>query len=370
MFILGVPFILAGVKSSFLKPPMQAHRRIIHIDMDCFYASVEIRERPELSNQPVAVGGSSGRGVLTTCNYVARKYGVRSAMPVFKARKLCPSLIILPVRFNLYRQASQQIRSIFKRYTDLVEPLSLDEAYLDVTHLKRRGVEIAREIRTAIYNETGLTASAGIGPNKLIAKIASDWNKPNGQCVVSPSKIDVFMHDLPVSRLWGVGPKSAARLSEMQVKTCGDLQALSQTKLVGEFGSFGFELYKLCRGIDERPVQSNRIRKSLSNEHTFDKNIETLETCEQALKAQHGDLLETLQKKAVDRQIAKIMVKLKFSDFRRTTAEITSRQPDINSYLRLLREAWGRSGKPVRLLGLGVRFADTRKGPEQLELGL
>ena len=349
---------------------MQTARRILHIDMDCFYASVEMRERPELASKPTAVGGSSGRGVLTTCNYIAREYGVRSAMPVFKARKLCPDLIILPVRFHLYRQASQQIRSIFKRYTELVEPLSLDEAYLDVTHLKRRGAEIAQDIRAAIYDETGLTASAGVGPNKLIAKIASDWNKPNGQCVVSPSKVNAFMHDLSVRRLWGVGPKSAARLSEMEVKTCGDLQRFSQTELAGEFGSFGAELYNLCRGIDERPVQPNRIRKSLSNEHTFDKNIETLEACEQALKAQHSDLLETLQKRATDRPIAKIVVKLKFSDFRRTTAEITRRQPDIEGFLQLLRDAWGRSGKPVRLLGLGVRFADTRKGPEQLELGL
>ncbi|MGK0176623.1 MAG: DNA polymerase-4 [Lentimonas sp.] len=348
---------------------MQTARRIIHIDMDCFYASVEMRERPELSNKPIAVGGSSGRGVLTTCNYVARKFGIRSAMPVFKARKLCPQLIVLPVRFDLYRQASQQIRSIFKRYTELVEPLSLDEAYLDLTQEKCRGAEIAQEIRTMIYNETGLTASAGVGPNKLIAKIASDWNKPDGQCVVSPSRVQDFMRDLPVRCLWGVGPKSAARLSEMDVGTCGDLQNYSQARLASEFGSFGPELYYLCRGIDERPVQPNRIRKSLSNEHTFDKNIETLEACEEALKIQHRELLEILEKTAVDRQIAKILVKLKFSDFRRTTAEITSRQPELSSYIRLLHEAWGRSGKPVRLLGLGVRFADTTDKPEQLELG-
>jgi DNA polymerase-4 len=349
---------------------MQPLRRIIHIDMDCFYASVEMRERPELSDKPVAVGGSSGRGVLTTCNYVARKYGIRSAMPVFKARKLCPHLIVLPVRLDLYRQASQQIRSIFKRYTDLVEPLSLDEAYLDVTRQKRRGADIAQEIRNAIYDETRLTASAGIGPNKLVAKIASDWNKPNGQCVVSPSKVRAFMHDLPVRCLWGVGPKSAARLSEMDIETCGDLQRYSRSELATEFGSFGPELYCLCRGIDDRPVQPNRIRKSLGNERTFDKNIETLEACEEALKIQHKELLEKLQKKAVDRQIAKILVKLKFSDFRRTTAESSSRQPELGGYLKLLHQAWGRSGRSIRLLGIGVRFADTRGKTEQLELGL
>ena len=349
---------------------MQATRRIIHIDMDCFYAAVEMREHPELEGRPIAVGGASGRGVLTTCNYPARDYGVRSAMPVFKAKQLCPHLVILPVRFELYREASRNIRAIFNRYTELVEPLSLDEAYLDVTHHKRRGAEIAEEIRAAIHAETGLTASAGIGPNKLVAKIASDWNKPNGQCVVSPSRVGAFMQELPVRRIWGVGPKSAARLAEMGVETCGQLQAYDKTTLASEFGSSGLELYQLCRGIDARPVQANRVRKSLSNEHTFAKNIETLEDCEQALHRQHAEMLDDLRSGAADRQIAKILVKLKFSDFRRTTAEVSSRQPELDSYLKLLREAWGRSGEPVRLLGIGVRFAETQSGPEQLELGL
>ncbi|WP_162025513.1 MULTISPECIES: DNA polymerase IV [unclassified Lentimonas] len=349
---------------------MQATRRIIHIDMDCFYAAVEMREHPELDGRPIAVGGASGRGVLTTCNYAAREYGVRSAMPVFKARELCPHLVILPVRFELYRAASKQIRNIFHCYTELVEPLSLDEAYLDVSHLKRRGAEIAEEIRAAIFTETQLTASAGIGPNKLIAKVASDWNKPNGQCVVSPSHVANFMQTLPVRRIPGVGPKSAARLAEVGVETCAQLQEHSKNALASEFGSFGLELYKLCRGIDERPVLPNRIRKSLSNEHTFTKNIETLEDCEDALRRQHGEMLDDLRNTAADRQIAKVVVKLKFSDFRRTTAEVSSRQPELKSYLKLLREAWGRSGEPVRLLGIGVRFAETQDGPEQLELGL
>jgi len=349
---------------------MQTSRRIIHIDMDCFYAAVEMREHPALAGMPIAVGGSTGRGVLTTCNYPAREYGVRSAMPVFKAKQLCPKLVILPVRFELYRKASREIREIFQRYTELVEPLSLDEAYLDVTHHKRRGAEIAEEIRAAIRDETGLTASAGIAPNKLIAKVASDWNKPDGQCVISPSRVAAFMQILPVRRIWGVGPKSAARLAEMGVETCGQLQNYDQTTLASEFGSFGLELYQLCRGLDERPVQANRIRKSLSNEHTFSKNIETLEDCEHALRRQHSEILEDLRSSAADRQIAKILVKLKFSDFRRTTAEMTSRQPELDSYLKLLKEAWGRSGEPVRLLGMGVRFAETKSGPEQLELAL
>ncbi|NBB78656.1 MAG: DNA polymerase IV [Verrucomicrobia bacterium] len=349
---------------------MKASRRIIHIDMDCFYAAVEMHERPELIDKPLAVGGASGRGVLTTCNYPARKYGIRSAMPVFQAKQLCPQLIILPVRSELYRATSRQVRAIFARYTELIEPLSLDEAYLDVSHLKKPGAEIAREIREAIANETGLTASAGIGPNKLVAKIASDWNKPDGQCLVAPSRVDDFMRTLPVRKIWGVGPKSAARMAEHRIETCADLQAKDRTWLAREFGSFGLELYELCRGIDERPVQPNRIRKSLSNERTFSENLESLEDCHGILIQQHSELMEDLRQSAPDRRIAKLLVKLKFSDFRRTTAEMPGQQPELKKYHQLLKEAWGRSGEPVRLLGLGVRFAESENTLEQMELGL
>lgn len=343
-------------------------RRIIHIDMDCFYAAVEIRERPELKNKPVAVGGSSGRGVLTTCNYTAREFGIRSAMPVFKAKQLCPQLIILPVRFELYRKVSTQIREIFSRYTKLIEPLSLDEAYLDVSHLRERGKDIAISIRNDIRKETGLTASAGIAPNKLVAKIASDWNKPNGQLVVPPSKVEDFMRTLPVKKIWGIGPKSAQRMSGAGIETCADLQALNRTQLAQQFGSFGLELFKLCRGIDDRPVNPDRIRKSLSNERTFSKNLNTLESCREALQDQFYELMEDLRAHKPDRKIAKLFIKLKFSDFRRTTAEACGSQPDLKTFDILLSEAWGRSGKDVRLLGLGVRFAEHSETAEQLEL--
>ena len=349
---------------------MKARRRIIHIDMDCFYAAVEMREHPELRDRPLAVGGASGRGVLTTCNYPAREFGVRSAMPVFKARQLCPQLTILPVRFDLYREASRAVRGIFKRYTSLIEPLSLDEAYLDVSHIKEPGAEIAAEIRAAIRAETGLTASAGIGPNKLIAKIASDWNKPDGQCLVAPSKVDLFMQHLPVRRIFGVGPKSATKLSGFGIETCGQLQEKDKAWLAREFGSFGLELYDLCRGIDERPVVANRIRKSLSNERTFSTDLESFEACRTELAQQHAELIEDLRRSAPDRAIAKLLVKLKFSDFRRTTAEMPGRQPELKQFHRLLEEAWGRSGQPVRLLGIGVRFLETEARPEQLELAL
>lgn len=336
--------------------------------MDCFYAAVEIRERPELRNKPVAVGGSSGRGVLTTCNYPAREFGVRSAMPVFKARKLCPNLIILPVRFDLYREVSAQVRAIFARYTKLVEPLSLDEAYLDVSHLKEPGREIAQAIRDNIRRETGLTASAGIAPNKLVAKIASDWNKPDGQLVVPPSKVESFMRELPVRRIWGIGPKSAKRLATDGIETCADLQALDRAELAQRFGSFGLELYHLCRGIDERPVEPDRIRKSLSNERTFSENLSDLESCRDALKTQFAELMDDLRTKKPDRPIAKLFIKLKFADFRRTTAETGGSQPELKVFEALLKEAWGRSGKDVRLLGLGVRFAEQSETAEQLEL--
>ncbi|MGB0416493.1 MAG: DNA polymerase IV [Coraliomargarita sp.] len=349
---------------------MQASRRIIHIDMDCFYAACEMRERPHLADKPLAVGGSSGRGVLTTCNYPAREFGVRSAMPVFKARELCPDLIILPVRFELYRAVSKQLRDVFHRYTDLVEPLSLDEAYLDVSHLKQRGAEIALEIRDAIRRETGLTASAGVAPNKLIAKIASDWNKPDGQCVVSPSRVLEFMEPLPIRKLWGIGPKSAARFAELGIETCSQLQQLGPAELARQFGSFGLELHNLCRGVDDRAVEPNRIRKSLSCEHTLNKDLESFEACEAQLERQHEELINDLRAGAPDRQIAKLVVKLKFSDFRRTTAEMPGRQPELQAYRELLSEAWGRSGEPVRLLGIGVRFAEAHGGPEQLELAL
>jgi len=335
--------------------------------MDCFYAAVEMRERPELRLRPIAVGGTSERAVLTTCNYPARAFGIRSAMPVFQARQLCPQLIILPVRFEMYRAASQQIRAIFARYSELVEPLSLDEAYLDVSHLPQRGSEIAQEIRQAIRTETGLTASAGIAPNKLLAKIASDWNKPNGQCVISPSKVSEFMRQLPVRKIWGVGPKSNTRLSGMGVETCQQLQRYSAATLVGEFGSFGFELYQLCRGVDKRAVQANRMRQSLSNERTYSRDIESLASCERALGEQYQELIKELSELKPQRKISKLLVKLKFSDHRRTTAEMPGQQAELKLYRKLLHDAWGRSGESVRLLGLGVRFAQMQTGLEQLD---
>jgi DNA polymerase-4 len=334
-------------------------RKIIHLDMDCFYAAVEMRERPELAGQPIAVGGGSRRGVVTTCNYEARKFGVRSAMPGFQAQERCPNLVFLPVRFDLYRADSAKIRTILREYTPLVEPLSLDEAYLDVTALDRYAWDIAKEIRKRILDETRLTSSAGIAPNKMLAKIASDWRKPNGQFAVTPDQIDAFVRDLPVRKIWGVGPKSAEKFERQGVKTCGDLQRFTRPELVQQFGKWGAELYELCRGQDDRPVEPNRVRKSLSNECTFPNNLTTLEDCRRALDELVTDLLAEVRSKTSYREIHKAFVKIKFADFTRTTRECVCPNPTHETYQALLLEARQRSPQPIRLLGSGVRFAET-----------
>ena len=332
-------------------------RKIIHVDMDCFYAAIEMRERPELAGRPIAVGGSSGRGVLTTCNYEARKYGCRSAMPAFQAKRLCPALVMLPVRFELYGKESRRIREIFGEFTELVEPLSLDEAYLDVSHLDSEAASIAAEIRSRIREVTALTASAGIAPNKFLAKIASDWEKPDGQYEVRSEAIAEFMIDLPVEKIWGVGKRTAERIHAFGAKTCGDLQKYSLLELDRRFGKFGQELHQLCRGIDHREVNPNRERKSLSNERTFRQDLETPEQGLDRLGPLVEELIEDLAAKHTDRAIKEAVVKLKFADFTTTTAQHSAEQVNLSDFETLLEEAWARGeGKHVRLIGAGVRF--------------
>lgn len=342
---------------------------IIHIDMDCFYAAIEVRDRPELRGEPVAVGGrSSRRGVLTTCNYKAREFGLRSAMPTFQALQKCPHLIVLPVRFEAYRRESRHIHEIFREYTELIEPLSLDEAFLDVSHLPKAPAAIARAIRKEILQKTGLTASAGIAPNKMLAKIASDWNKPNGQFEIKPKEVNRFMESLPVSKIWGVGKKAEAKLHGMCIETCGQLQACSRLDLQATFGKFGGELFELCRGIDDRTVETRRIRKSLSTERTFARNLETLEDCQQTAAEIFDELLSDLSRVKDERPISKIFVKLKFSDFTRSTIERTGISCALPNFLDLLAECYRKRPDPVRLIGLGVRFVDPdRQRHRQLE---
>ena len=345
----------------------KASRSLIHLDMDCFYAAIEMRERPALRGKPVGVGGARDRrGVLTTCNYEARKFGVRSAMPTFMALQRCPNLIVLPTRFDVYRREAAVIREILYRFTSIIEPLSLDEAYLDVTAHPGAPGPLAEVIRKTILQTTKLTASAGIGPNKLIAKIASEINKPNGQLEVKPEEVPEFMKDLPVRKIWGIGEKSERKLEELGVKTCGDLQRFSRAELVNVFGKFGLELYDLCRGIDERPVDPDRPRKSLSTEETFAVDLTTPEQCEEKLEELFQDLMADLAQKESTREITKIFVKLKFNDFTRTTAERAGLVPTPEGFRSLLDEAFSRTGKPVRLIGVGVRFAET--APEEAQM--
>ena len=341
-------------------------RRIIHIDMDCFYAAIECRDDPAVAHLPVGVGGSSGRGVLTTCNYEARKYGCHSAMPVFQARQKCPSLVLKPVRFDVYREEARKIRKIFSRFTRIIEPLSLDEAFLDVTASPDYAWNIAKAIRQRIFEETGLTASAGVAPNKMLAKIASDWRKPNGQFAILPEHIPDFMKTLPVRKIWGVGPKSAALLQEHGITTCGQLQEWPISRLGHLFGQkWGHSLYHLCRGEDDREVQISRPRKSLSNERTLSRNAETLAELEALLPTLLAELENDLQGKDHPHPIRKIFLKLKFADFQTTTKEAPAEKLQPEQFRHLLREAFGRSAQPVRLIGVGVRFPETTEIPSR-----
>ncbi|WP_233114499.1 DNA polymerase IV, partial [Aggregatibacter actinomycetemcomitans] len=255
-------------------------RKIIHIDMDCFYASTEIRENPFLADKPVAVGGrAEQRGMLTTCNYAAREFGLHSAMPTAQALKLCPNLVLLPVNMPLYREVSQQIHQIFQRYTSIIEPLSLDEAYLDVTDCDKcagSATWIAQDIRSAIFNELHLTASAGLAPLKFLAKIASDQNKPNGQFVIEPKEVADFVATLPLKKIPGVGKVTSEKLLQMGLATCADVQKYDRNALFNLFGKVGQHIWAYSHGIDERPVQPHRERKSVGVETTLLENIEQL----------------------------------------------------------------------------------------------
>lgn len=346
-------------------------RKIIHCDCDCFYAAVEMRDDPSLRGRPLAVGGRPDqRGVVATCNYEARKYGVRSAMAMSQALQRCPDLIVLPPAMDKYRAASKQILAIYRDYTDLVEPLSLDEAYLDVTastHLKGSATLIAQDIRERIAQTVGITASAGIAPNKFLAKIASDWNKPNGQFVIRPQDVDEFVAALPVDKLFGVGKVTAMKLKKLGAFTCADLRTWSIPELQRHFGKFGGSLYGLCRGIDKRTVDPSSERKSVSVEETYAQDLPDLASCAREL-AELIRLLEQRIKRAnAERFIRKLFVKIRFADFRRTTAECVSTHLDAPQCQRLLETAWQRGRRPVRLLGVGVRLDEEE---EANQLGL
>jgi DNA polymerase-4 len=346
-------------------------RKIIHCDCDCFYASVEMRDDPSLRGKPLAVGGRAEmRGVIATCNYEARAFGVHSAMPTARALRLCPPLILLPPDFQRYREASRQILAIYRDYTPRVEPLSLDEAFLDVSGVERcqgSATLMAEEIRARIRAEVRITASAGIAPNKFLAKVASDWNKPDGQFVVRPQDAEAFVATLPVEKIFGVGKVTAARLRQQGVHTCGDLRAWDRVRLIDEFGRFGVALHQLCRGIDERPVRPDRLRKSLSVETTYARDLPDLAACHAELPALVAEFRRRFAGLSAPRPLHKAVVKVKFADFIQTTAECVSAAPEESVWRALLGEAWERKEGAVRLLGVGVRFVDGEAGEDAVE---
>lgn len=337
-------------------------RKIIHCDCDCFFAAVEMRDDPSLRNIPIAIGGASDRrGVISTCNYPAREFGIHSAMSTAKALVKCPHLHLLPGNMEKYRQASQQIMAIYQDYTDLIEPLSLDEAFLDVTgseHCGGSATRIAEEIRARVFAEVGITISAGVAGNKFLAKIASDWRKPDGLFVVPPHEMESFIETLPVAKIFGVGKVTAAKLHEMGIETCGQLKQFSLAQLVDRFGRFGKRLYELARGIDERPVKVSRERKSVSVEHTYPQDLKDLNTCLQQLPVLMQELQRRYHKHKDKRDISGAVVKLKFHDFSQTTVEQATPTPNLALYRHLCEQAWQRGERPVRLIGLGYRLVE------------
>lgn len=350
-------------------------RKIIHVDMDCFFAAVEMRDNPALRDIPLAIGGSrERRGVISTANYPARKFGVRSAMPTAMALKLCPHLTLLPGRFDAYKEASAHIREIFARYTLHVEPLSLDEAYLDVTdsvHCQGSATLIAQEIRQAIFDELRLTASAGIAPVKFLAKIASDLNKPNGQYVITPNEVPLFLRTLPLSKIPGVGKVSAAKLEKLGLRTCEDVQRADLAMLLKRFGKFGRVLWERSQGIDEREITSERLRKSVGVERTLADDIHEWSECEAQIDFLYDELERRLAKVKPDLRIARQGVKLKFNDFQLTTQEHVWPRLNKADLLAIARKTWDerRGGRGVRLVGLHVTLLDPQL-ERQLVLGL
>lgn len=337
---------------------IQANRKIIHIDMDAFYASVEQRDNPELKGKPVAVGGGSKRGVLTTASYEARKFGVKSAMPGYKAKAKCPDLIFVPPRFEAYKEVSRQIREIFSRYTDIIEPLSLDEAYLDVTECKTDliyATDIANAIKEDILRETQLTASAGVSYCKFIAKIASDIQKPNGITVIKPKQAIVFLESLAIEKFYGVGKVTAKKMKDKGIHTGKDLKEWSKLDLATHFGKSGRFYYDIVRGIDNRPVNVERVRKSLGIETTFDEHLTTIVDLETNLLALIGKFLARLQKN--DSYGRTLTLKLKTADFQIMTRSqsldfpIRSKEKITAMSLQLLRDNF-EDGMSIRLMGL------------------
>ena len=346
-------------------------RKIIHVDMDAFFASVEQRDDPALRGKPVAVGGSRERGVVAAASYEARQFGVRSAMASATARRRCPDLLFVKPRFDVYAEVSRQIRAIFADYTELVEPLSLDEAYLDVSGVQSART-VAEEIRARIKADTGLTASAGVSYNKFIAKLASDQNKPDGLCVITPAKGPAFVAGLPVARFHGVGPRTAERMETLGIHTGADLRAQTLTFLQAHFGSFADYLFRAARGVDERPVRANRVRKSVGAERTFSEDLSDPAALAAALEPVLDALMDRVERAGTIGRT--VTLKMKFADFRQITRAKSLPRPigdraTIGGAGRQLLQALCPVPMGVRLLGLSLSGLGADPEPEQLGLG-
>ncbi len=349
-------------------------RKIIHIDMDAFFASVEQRDNPELRHKPVAVGGGEERGVVAAASYEARKYGVRSALPSITAKRLCPDLIFVKPRFEIYKEVSRQIREIFHEYTDIIEPLSLDEAYLDVTE-NFKGIEIATqiasEIRAKIFEKTHLTASAGISFNKFLAKTASDINKPNGQCVIKPSQAEAFVENLPIHKFYGIGKVTANKFKKIGVENGKDLKLLSLDFLVKNFGKLGHYYFDISRGIDHRKVESNRETKSISVENTFSKDLELPSEIYNELFNLSRDLMARTQKYNLYGKT--LTIKIKYADFTSISRSKTietgfPKIETIEKTIENLIENILPFPKGIRLLGVGISNFFVEKEVKQLRI--
>ncbi|MCF8710100.1 DNA polymerase IV [Rhizorhapis sp. SPR117] len=354
-------------------------RKIIHIDMDAFFASVEQRDDPALRGKPVAVGYASARGVVAAASYEARSFGVRSAMPSITAQRKCPDLIFMPPRFDVYREVSRQVRAIFADYTPHIEPLSLDEAYLDVTENLQKitsATAIAEHIRARIKAETGLTASAGVSSNKFLAKLASDQNKPDGLCVVRPEQGEAFVATLPVSRFHGVGPVTARKMHALGIHTGADLRMQELPFLERQFGNSARYYYWASRGRDDRPVRANAIRKSIGAERTFSADLSSESDLIEALEPIIEDVWHRIERAVATGRT--ITLKVKFTDFQQMTRAHSlplpiASKPEFAQIGRELLHAQLPFGKGVRLLGLTISNLDhdlTPETPRQLALSI
>lgn len=339
---------------------MTKDRSILHVDMDAFFASVEQRDNPALQGKPVLVGGDGPRGVVAAASYEARKFGCHSAQPTVIAKRLCPSAIIVSGRHSDYRAVSKQVFEILERFSPAIQPISIDEAFLDVTgstKLFGSPTEIAKQIRTLIKHETQLTCSVGVAPNKFLAKLASDMDKPDGFTVIHPDRIQQTLDPLPINKLWGVGQSTERTLNALGIRTVKDLRAHPLESLQSRLGDLGEHLYKLARGIDDRPVRIDRQAKSISHEHTFETDLESADEVRSLIARQSQDVARRLRKH--NRYARTISIKVRFGDFETITRSTTlENQTDetrvIHDSARTLFDEWAKSFHPVRLIGVAV----------------